>query len=351
MKRLRSGLVLALAIHSLHSPASGDEIDDYLRQEMASRRIPGAALKVIERGVEFKTACYGLANLELAVPVTTNTVFEIGSVTKQFTAACILILQQQGSLSVDDRISRHLDNTPPAWTNITVRHLLTHTSGIKSYTGLDGFEWRRRLTQAQFIRAIGEQPTEFAPGDSWKYSNSGYSLLGYIVENVSGTNFWHFLRVQILQPLGMDATTDRNPANIIPNRAAGYEQTNRLHINRDYDLTDVFAAGAMVSNVGDLAKWDSALDGTNLLTTASKEIMWKPAALNDGKPTKYGFGWFVDTVEGHRVNGHGGATSGFSASFQRFSSNDLTVILLTNTDEMIATTLARKVALLHLVTR
>ena len=184
---------------------------------------------------------------------------------------------------------------------------------------------------------------DFAPGDAWKYSNSGYNLLGYIVENVSGTNYWQFLREHILQPLGMNATTDRNPGVIITNRAAGYEQTNHVHINRDYDLTDVFAAGALVSTIGDLARWNAALDSTNLLTAESKALMWKPQLLNDGKPTNYGFGWFVETVEGRHVNGHGGATSGFSASIQRFPDADLTVILLTNTDEMFATSLARQV--------
>jgi len=298
-----------------------------------------------------KTACYGLANLELGVPVTTNSVFEIGSITKQFTAACVLLLQQQGKLSVEDRIAHHLPATPSAWTNITIRHLLTHTSGIKSYTGLDGFEWRRHLTQEQFIRAIGQQPLEFAPGDSWKYSNSGYNLLGYIVENAGGTNYWQFLEGQILSPLGMCATTDRNPGVIITNRAAGYERTNRLHRNRDYDITDVFAAGALVSNIGDLSKWGRSLDTTEILSAESKALMWRPQVLTDGKPTGYGFGWFVDIVEGHNVNGHGGSTSGFSASIQRFPDDDLTVILLTNTDEMIATTLARRVAMLKLGTR
>jgi len=189
---------------------------------------------------------------------------------------------------------------------------------------------------------------EFEPGDSWKYSNSGYSLLGYIVENVSGTNYWQFLHERILQPLGMDATRERNPGVIITNRADGYEQTNRVLINRDYDLTDVFSAGALTSTIGNLARWNAALDSTNLLTDESKALMWKPQVLNDGNPTKYGFGWFIESIRGRHVIGHGGATSGFSASIQRYPGDHLTVILLTNTDEMIATSLARQVALLYL---
>ena len=323
---------------------AADPADELLRAEMTSHRIPGAALTVIKDGKIIKTAAYGLANLELNVPVTTNTVFEIGSVTKQFTAACILLLQQDEKLSVEDQIGKHLPNLPATWTNITIRHLLTHTSGIKSYTGLNGFELTRHLTQEQFVKLLSPQPLEFPPGASWKYSNSGFSLLGYIVENVSGTNYWQFLRARILQPLAMNTTTDRRPGTIITNRADGYEQTNRVHINRDYDLTDVFAAGAMVSTVGDLAKWNAALDADHLLTAESKAQMWTPQSLTDGKPTKYGFGWFIEVMEGHRNIGHGGSSSGFSASLQRFPDDRLAVILLTNTDEQIASAVARKLA-------
>lgn len=346
MKAARTALVLAVALGL--PDAWADDADDWLRQEMLARRIPGIALKIIHHGSETKTACYGLANLELKAPVATNTVFEIGSVTKQFTAACILILQQQGKLSIEDPVHRHLHGTPPAWTNITIRQLLSHTSGIRSYTGLEGFEWRQHLTQAQFIRAIGRFNLEFAPGESWKYSNTGYNLLGYIVENVSGTNYWEFMRRHLLEPSAMHATTDRNPTMIIPNRAAGYEQTNHLHINRDPDLTDVYAAGALTSTIGDLAKWCFTLDTTNLLTAESKALMWTPQCLNNGKPTGYGLGWFVETNGNRTIIGHGGATSGFSASIQRFHEDDLTVILLTNTDEMVATKLARRVGLIYL---
>lgn len=345
---MRAALLLFLGMGLLVSRAMADALDELVRQEMSARRIPGVALTIINRGVVVKSAGYGLANLELGVPVTTNTVFEIGSVTKQFTAAGILLLQQQGKLSIEDPINLYLKHTPAAWTNIAIRHLLAHTSGIKSYTGLEGFEWRRRLNQTQFIQAIGTRPLEFAPGDSWKYSNSGYNLLGYIIENVSGTDYWSFLRSRVFQRLDMSATTDRDPGTIIPNRAAGYEQTNSLHVNRDYDLTDVFAAGAMVSTIGDLAKWNIALDSTNLLSAASKTFMWNSQRLNDGTLTKYGLGWFIETLEDRHVIGHGGATSGFSATVQRFSDDQMTVILLTNTDEMIATSLARKIGFLYL---
>jgi D-alanyl-D-alanine carboxypeptidase len=331
------------------SQGRADQIDDYLKTEMASHKIPGAALVVIRDGREIKNSAYGTANLELNVPVKTNTVFEIGSITKQFTAAGILLLVQDGRLSVDDKISQHLKDTPVAWANITIRHLLTHTSGIKSYTGLEGFALTRHLTPEQFIKAIGAYPLEFEPGASWKYCNTGYNLLGFVIENVSGQKYWDYMRRRIFDPLGMSETYDRRPGAIIPNRAAGYEQTNHTLINRDYDLTDVFSAGAIASTIQDLAKWNAALDGEQLLKAPTKTLMWTPTKLKDGTATKYGFGWFVESIAGHRNIGHGGSTSGFSASIQRFPDDHLAVIVLTNTDEQIATTLARKVATFYFV--
>jgi D-alanyl-D-alanine carboxypeptidase len=333
-----------ISIFACASSARADRVDDYLKAEMEQHKIPGLALTIIQNGKATKSAAYGLANFELNVPVTLDTVFEIGSITKQFTAAGILLLAQEGKLTVDDKLSQHLKDMPDSWRDVTLRHLLTHTSGIKSYTGLDGFELTRHLTQAQFLKTLGVQPLEFQPGAGWKYSNSGFSLLGYVIENVSGENYWQFMSERIFKPLGMSRTTDRLPGRVIPNRADGYEQTNHVLINRDYDLTEVFSAGAIASTVGDLSKWNAMLDRTDLLNPSTKDAMWTPAKLNDGKPTKYGFGWFLDSVGGHKNIGHGGSTSGFSASIQRFPDDKLAVIILTNTDEQIATTLAKKIA-------
>ena len=340
-------LAALLAVLVAPNLARADRVDDYLKTEMEKRRIPGVALAVVQHGQVVKTAAYGFANLELSVPTRPETVFEIGSITKQFTAAGILLLAQDQRLSVDDRISRYLKGTPASWANITIRHLLTHTSGIKSYTGLDGFELRRHLSQAQFIEAIGKEPVLSPPGEIFKYCNTGFNLLGYIIENVSGQNYWDFMNQRIFKPLGMNSTTNRLPALVIPNRASGYEQTNHVYINRDYDLTDVFSAGAIVSTVGDLAKWNAALDRDDLLNAKSKAEMWTPNQLNNGKPTTYGFGWFIEPLDGHKNIGHSGSTSGFSASIQRFPDDALAVIILTNTDEQIATTLAKQVATLY----
>jgi len=352
MQRIYPALVFLLVAALVTLPAArADQVDDYLRTQMNERRIPGIALAIVQNGSIVKTQVYGMADVEQQVPVRWETVFEIGSVTKQFTAVGILLLAQDGKIAVDDKISRYLGNLPEAWTNITIRHLLTHGSGIKNYTGLTGFELNSHLTQSQFIEQMRPHPLNFPAGESFAYCNTGYNLLGFIIENVSGKSYWEYLNDRIFRPLGMTATTDRRPATIIPNRAHGYEQTNGDWINRDYDLTDIFSAGAIVSTVGDLVKWNAALDGDDLLKAATKDAMWTVSENSRTKPTKYGFGWFIDVVEGRKNIGHGGSTSGFSASFQRFPDDQLAVIILTNTDEQIATTLAKKVATFYFAKR
>jgi len=349
MKTLALIMAVGLVACTL-SPAMAlaDRTDDLLKGEMQKHQISGLALMVVRDGHPIKTACYGLANLEWNVPVSTDTVFEIGSMTKQFTAACILLLAEDGKLSLDDKISQHLKDIPPSWSNMTIRHLLTHTSGIKNYTVLDGFELTKHLTQAQFIQKMGSYPLDFQPGDSWSYCNSGYNLLGFIVENASGKNYWDFLHERILDPLKMTSTTSRLPGIIVPHRAAGYELTNGVHINRDYDLTDLFSAGAIISTITDIAKWNAALDGNKLLKPASREQWWTPAKLNNGTSKGYGFGWVLDPLDGHKNIGHGGATSGFSSTIQRFPNDKLSIIILTNADETgVASKLAKEVAALY----
>ncbi len=348
MKQIRLFTLLLLSFALLAGPVRADKVDAFIKAEMEKRQIPGLALVIVRDGKTAKSAAYGFSNLEHKTPATLNTVFEIGSVTKQITAAGIPLLQQEGKLLVDDKISKFFSELPPSWTNVTVRHLLNHTSGIKSYTGLNGFELTKKLTQKQFIAALAPLPLEFAPGEQYKYNNSGYSLLGYIIENASGKNYWEFLGERIFAPLGMTTATNRQPSIVVPNRADGYERRDGQPINRDYDLTDIFSAGAIVCTVGDLAKWNAALDSDKLLSAASKEQMWTSGKLNNGKAHGYGFGWRVEPYRDHNNIGHSGSTSGFSASLQRFPDDKLSVILLCNSDESgVATTLARTIAGFH----
>ena len=329
--------------------ARADEVDNFVRAQLAERHIPGAAIAVIKNGRVVKSEGYGLASVEFNAPVTKETVFEIGSVSKQMTAAAIMLLVEEGKINPDEKISKYLPATPDAWKNVTVRHLLTHTSGIKSYTGLSGFELTKRLSRDEFIRTLAAQPLEFETGSRYQYSNSGYNLLGFIIETVSGKSYWDFMRERIFKPLGMEKTADRDPKYIIPNRATGYEWENGSLIGRDYDLTDVFSAGAIVSTVTDLAKWDAAWRGDTLLKKTSKTQAWTPVTLNDGKPYPYGFGWRFSEVRGHRLIAHSGQTAGFGANISRYVDDDLTVIALTNLGEIgMGTVLANGIAKIYI---
>jgi CubicO group peptidase (beta-lactamase class C family) len=333
--------------------AQADEVDDLITSQMQAHHVPGVACVVWKDGQIVKTFYGGQANLEWNTPVGPDTVFEIGSISKQFAAASILLLAEQGKLSVDDNISKYLTNTPPAWANIKIRHLLSHTSGIHSYDDMDGFELRQHLTQSKFISQLARHPMDFQPGEKWKYCNAGYSLLGYIVENVTGEDYLAFLKEHIFMPLGMTNSAFRDPVNVIPHRAAGYAYDHGKYENRDYDITDLFSAGTIVSTVSDLTKWDEMLLNGGLLSESSKKLWWTPARLNDGRPVPvspdgsrtYGFGWFLETLAGHKNFGHGGITSGFSASNQLYPDDHLFIIILSNTDEGgFAVQLAQKIA-------
>ena len=351
MVKQLGGLLLATA---LAAPAAAGEIKSLLQTEMSSHHVAGMTCLVIRDGQTVSQFHGGVANLEWQTPVTADTVFEIGSVSKQFAAASILLLAEEGKLSVEDNLTKFFTNAPAAWKEIKVRHLLAHTSGLKNYDGLDGFEMRQHLTQAKFIERLGAQPLNFAPGEKWSYCNSGFNLLGYIVENVSGQTYWDFLQARIFTPLAMTHTTRRDPWLVIPQRATGYEFKDGKYKQRDYDLTELFAAGAIVSTAEDAAKWDAALLNGTLLKKSSRDLWWTAQALNNGQPVNnprhgepgsYGFGWFIGSVNGHRNIGHSGITSGFSAANELFPDDTLERIILSNTDEgVFAGNLANKVA-------
>lgn len=336
--------------------ARADDVDNLIKNQMQAHHVAGVACLIWKDGQVVNTFYGGEANLEWNAPVGPDTVFEIGSVSKQFAAASILLLAEQRKLSVDDDISKYLTNTPPAWANVKIRNLLSHTSGIHSYDDMDGFEMRQHLTQATFISRLARHPMDFQPGEKWAYCNAGYSLLGYIVENVSGENYLSFLKEHIFTPLGMTNSAFRDPLNVIPHRAAGYVFDHGRYYNRDDDLTDLFSAGTIVSTVPDLAKWDAALMDDGVLSESSKKLWWTPARLNDGRPVPvsrdgsrtYGFGWFLQTLDDHKNIGHTGITSGFSAANELYPDDHVFVIVLSNTEEGgFAGQLAGKIAPLY----
>lgn len=330
----RATIYAFVFIFFLSSSVLADRVDDLVKERLHERHIPGAAVAVIKKGKTIKMKGYGLASVEFNVPVTTDTVFEIGSVSKQMTAAGIMLLVEDGKIDLDEKISKYLPGTPEAWSEVTVRHLLTHTSGIKSYTSLSGFELSRRVSMEGFIEQLSPYPLEFVPGEKNIYSNSGYNLLAYIIQSQSGEPFMEFMPKRIFIPLGMTKTTNRDPQNIVPLRANGYEWRMGKLGGRDGNLTDLMGAGSIVSTISDMAKWEAALRGDAFLKPESKKELWTQFTFNNGELSPYGLGWRISDVRGHKLIGHTGQTAGFGAAIFRYVDDDVTVIALTNLGEL-----------------
>jgi D-alanyl-D-alanine carboxypeptidase len=352
MKFSRRAVVAALLI-GFGPPifAEADKIDDYVSAQMRQLHIPGLSLAIVREGRIAKAQGYGFANVELKAHATTETVYEIGSNTKQFTAAAIMMLVEEGKVHLEDAITKYFPEAPEAWHGITIRHLLSHTSGIQNHVAiphwLDVFRTNLAFETApsrdELLKMFFKLPLEFQPGETWAYDNTGYYLLGIIIEKASGKPYWQFLDERIFKPLGMTATRGTDPRPIVPNRASGYEWKNDRFENRPILLPAIaFSAGSLLSTVEDMAKWDAALSSEKLLKKSSLDQMWTAPMTNDGAdaPFNYGFGWFIDNYHGHRLVQHSGGTPGFSSVIYRFLDDKLTIIILTNHADRIVDQLA-----------
>ena len=313
------------------APARADRLDDALLAEMKRRHVPGLSVLVFKDGKVIKEQGYGLANLEHKVPVTPQTVFQSGSVGKTFTAALILLLEKDGKLKLDDPVSRHLPATPASWEKITIRHLLSHTSGLGDpYEIID---FRKDYTDEELTALEATVPLRFAPGEKWAYSNMGYHLLGFIANRAGGKFYGDQLRERIFAPLGM-STRVISEADIIPHRAAGYEWRAGALRNQAWvaPRLNTTADGSLYLTARDLLRWDQALYGDSILDTRLRQAAFTPVKLNDGSDSPYGYGWFVDTVKGRRHISHGGSWQGFRAQLCRYVDDKLTVVVLANSD-------------------
>ncbi len=337
---------LVVALGGVTPLAHADRIDDYVRQQMRRRDIPGVSIAIVRSGRVVKTQGYGFADLEQRVPATPRTVYDIGSITKSFTATVVTMLEREGKITLDDPVTKHLPQLAGGWDGITIRHLLTHTSGKKSVTVLSS---RPEYTEEEFLRRAAAAPTEFPAGTRWAYNNTGYHLLGLIVERATAAPFWGTLADRVLRPLGMTATGTTDPKAIIPHRARGYVVVDGHHENAEaVHPASAPAAGGLVSTVLDLAKWDATLPTGRLLPTDALERMWTPTRLTGGKTYPYGLGWFVDQVAGHRNIRHGGQSLGFATSLSRYPEDRLTVIVLTNLGRANAHAIADGIAAFYL---
>jgi CubicO group peptidase (beta-lactamase class C family) len=284
---------------------------------------------------------YGFADMEWDIPNSPTTKFRLASVTKQFTAACMLLLEERGKLKLDDPVKKYLTDAPAAWDKITIFNLLTHTSGIPDYTGFYDYDSTEAIATIpeKLVARFRDRPLEFQPGEKWKYSNSGYVLLGYLIERISQQSYSQFVQENIFNPLGMKESGYDSSSAIIPHRASGYVSSPKGVINASYiDMSVPFAAGGLYSTTEDLLRWEQGLMGGKLLSPASLQQMTTPFKGN------YALGVGVNTVNGHKVISHAGSVEGFYTELEYYPEDKLTVVVLANLRVRTPEGIARKLA-------
>lgn len=312
-----------------------DKIDNYIISEMKKKQIPGMSIAIVKNGEIVKAKGYGLANIELNVPATPNTVYQSGSIGKQFTATLIMMLVEKGKLKLSDKINQYIKNAPEKWGSITIYHLLTHTSGLKNYDyehNNMSFNFCQNYSDEELTKMAASLPLEFKPGERWEYCNTGYILLGIIIKNLTGKHWGDLAEEYIFKPLDMKTARIMSEEDIIFNRAAGYRLVKGEIKNQEYvsPTLNQTADGSLYLTVLDLAKWDKALYEGKILKKSSLQQMWTPVKLKNGKIVQYGFGWEFEKLNGHPVIFHGGAWQGFSGEIDRFIDDKITIIYLAN---------------------
>jgi CubicO group peptidase (beta-lactamase class C family) len=309
-----------------------DRVDEFIEDQMRQQHIPGLALLIAKGGKIVRAQGYGLSNVELQVPVKPETLFQSGSVGKQFTATGVMMLVEEGKVRLDAPISTYLKDGPPAWNQVTVRELLSHTGGFTDYP--KDFDLRTDYTEPELLKIVAGIPLAFEPGTSWSYSNLGYLTLGILIHQVTGEFYGDFLQQRIFRPLGMKTTRIMSESDIIPNRAAGYELVKGELKNQDWvsPTVNTTADGSLYFSILDLARWDAGLYTEQLLKRASLEQMWTPAKLKNGQVNSghYGFGWFIENIGGKPVVRHEGEWQGFTTFITRHLEDQTTVVVLTN---------------------
>jgi len=322
-----SGVPATFAQQAMAPAEMSGKSEALIQRLVKADQFSGTVL-VARDGVPVFRKAYGFANREWKIPNVAEAKFRVGSITKQFTATAILQLAEAGKLSIDDPISKYYSEAPATWNAITIRHLLTHTSGIPSYTGIPHFfdsDARLDRKPEDIIKLTRDKPLEFAPGSKFSYDNSGYIILGYIVEKLSGEPYADYIQHHIFDALGMKSSGYDVSETIIPDRAAGYDWNKTLFVNAPYlSMTEPFSAGSLYSTVDDMLIWDRALDAGKPLSAASLQAMFTDYGHG------YGFGWFIDKQFGHEHIYHSGGINGFVSRFDRYPGDKLTIVVLSN---------------------
>lgn len=322
---------------SLFNPVTGICQDERTFDSLLTASLktggPGAVVLIAKDTEVLYRKAFGKANLELDVDMQPDHVFRLGSVTKQFTACAILRLAEEGRLSLQDDIRRFIPDFPHPDKKITIESLLTHTSGVKNYTGLPRFSEvkRRDLSPKELVDIFRNEPLDFEPGDRFSYSNSGYVLLGYIIEQVTGKSYAAYINETFFQPLGMSSAYYDNASTLIPHRASGYKPVNGGYANADFlSMTLPYAAGSLASGVDDLFKWYRALSGGQVISKANLEKAQTSYRLKNGRLTGYGYGWAIGNVQGSPVIKHVGIINGFVTAVVYQPAEKLFVTILAN---------------------
>jgi CubicO group peptidase (beta-lactamase class C family) len=320
-------------------------VDTLVRRTMETARIPGLALALMRRGEVMVARGFGVADLENRTPVTDETMFQSGSLGKQFTAAGVLSLVEDGRMALDSSVRHYLPEVPATWQPITIRHLLGHLGGVPDYTS-DNFDYRRDYSDAELIAMVSALPLEYPAGARWNYSNSGYVLLGIIMTRVTGRPYHEYLRERIFTPAGMPTIRVITESAVVPHRAHGYlpTPTGWEHAAWVAPRLNTTADGSMLLSLRDMIAWNDVVRRRRLLRPESWELMLSATKLNSGRTYPYGFGWFLSEAGGHPMQEHGGTWQGFVSQYTRFPDDDLAVVVLSNARAMAPAALAMQVA-------
>src|SRR5881628_72106 len=323
-----TGMLFAMLLAIQSDTAS---INRYVVAELERQHIPGLSIAVLRGDSVLLARGYGYENVELRVPASDSTVYQSGSMGKQFTAALVEMLVEQRRLRLDDSIVRWFPEGAAVWQGITVRHLLTHTSGIAEYTD-STFNYRKDYTEDELVKFAASRPLDFRPGERWSYSNTGYVLLGALIHRVSGRFYGDLLRDSVFKPLGMNDARIISEADIVPNRADGYVLEDGVLKNQEWvaPSLNTTADGALYFTVRDLVKWAVALNHKRVPSASALDTAWTPVRLNDGATYPYGFGWSIFNQRGHLRISHTGSWQGFKTVITRYPESGITVIVLAN---------------------
>ncbi|WP_235972733.1 serine hydrolase domain-containing protein [Pedobacter ghigonis] len=335
-----------LMVAKVQAQKLNNQIDSLILAAMPDQQGPGGAFMVARKGQVLYQKAFGKANLELGVNLITESVFQLGSMTKQFTAAAVLLLAQQGKLKVSDPIGKYIPDYPGG-DKITIHHLLTHTSGIKDFTKMKALAGiaQKEMTPKMMVDFFKDEPVDFAPGERFGYNNSGYVLLGYLIELVSGESYAAFVQQHIFNPLGMIHSYYASDRQLIEKRAYGYQKKESGYVNKTaINFSVPFASGALMSTLADLLKWQNALNQNKLLHVAEAQQAFSRYKLNNGELFNYGYGWHIKEIEGLVARAHGGSIFGFKSMGVYIPDEDIYVVGLTNCDCNSPTILVENIA-------